>query len=1163
MPAKPVLSWSKRHSGVDPSSRTGLLDTLKRRPSKLVTTTADGKQNGSSTSVAQYDTALASAVNNLHVAVNDMLHSPESINTLCSKYSFVDKPLPSRPRSASVPSLVELPAELPESTPLQGQGYPLYHDPIRTTRSVQDFQNESHRPKMQPACEKVATLDVPKPAIPTLTHARSVPHLNSRYSLTKTTRPSKIPVPSTAATQSGFQGLQRNHSLVDTTLQRLPESSVMKSLPIVTKNDLVERDGRNSDQGVEKRHGYIEVTSSQTSPTSAHSKHAHELESTNASQLQTIAMLQAQFDNLRAAHESHVETLKRSHSVQVASLENQARLLKERMNEEGLQRRSSGDWLHVPVDEGVKKPTNFESLDLDTSFDEILTGKAHSDTFPLNACEMENLKRKLFASPRLETATQNLHLELSLYARDNAALQKEVDSLTAKLNESNESERKLRSTLGLMETKSVKWEEKAKHANKLIDKLTEKIHALKNTTADLEARLEIANTKRLDAEEQLSNWRDKKSPFDLTPAKLRISSDTSRAASGTQTSTGTQTSSELAKNSEAVDSGNPTPDASTSKTEQLQAQVAEKNAYVAELEVKREELQRKLNQLEQEHKRVAVQSDLQYELLKETRTSDKLIEQLRNAVINRESTIMENEEAIHTLTRQLEYHKVLLQAEIRQHTAMKLFVAEEEQPLPELRSLAKGADIDCWIEKLHEHLKREKPNNEGETVADTPEAKIERLRREIDFYVREIILFKLDIKGYRSDIRKLKEMAANKGSSEESGDNREKASATSPVRSTFAPVTPELDAFLNASSIRDHTDILSKSEELSVTPSTPGPSHKSWTGKDNEHLFGLEIPKASQSWKHNSFFATESVRIDSAFSPSPNPNLTSQHSTPSCVLSESLELGQQPDTLNEPTEKGRTTSTAEREAASYRQFIFMSDAPESPPSMPVDMPQLPDDSDLSEQVAEIPFSPCDEATVLLPPQSPTTSVSETDSVISTASDFLSYTVLPTERKPSNASTPSVPFQVAVEPPPAPVLVTPAVATHTLGCSITRGAPFDVKLPASKSEIDETTAPPTLADAPVPQTKIWQEEMPETTESSSSSPTVFAGEEEQSMSLPTIMSRLRGSISSVYSADSVSKPSEQQDTEISESNVLNMLKALQSCPFSLKPKSSSSSLRSFA
>lgn len=261
MPAKPVLSWSKRHSGVDPSSRTGLLDTLKRRPSKLVTTTADGKQNGSSTSVAQYDTALASAVNNLHVAVNDMLHSPESINTLCSKYSFVDKPLPSRPRSASVPSLVELPAELPESTPLQGQGYPLYHDPIRTTRSVQDFQNESHRPKMQPACEKVATLDVPKPAIPTLTHARSVPHLNSRYSLTKTTRPSKIPVPSTAATQSGFQGLQRNHSLVDTTLQRLPESSVMKSLPIVTKNDLVERDGRNSDQGVEKRHGYIEVVS--------------------------------------------------------------------------------------------------------------------------------------------------------------------------------------------------------------------------------------------------------------------------------------------------------------------------------------------------------------------------------------------------------------------------------------------------------------------------------------------------------------------------------------------------------------------------------------------------------------------------------------------------------------------------------------------------------------------------------------------------------------------------------------------------------------------------------------------------------------------------------------------------------------------------------------
>ncbi|EUC39838.1 hypothetical protein COCMIDRAFT_110429 [Bipolaris oryzae ATCC 44560] len=1162
MPAKPVLSWSKRHSGLDPSSRTGLLDTLKRRPSKLATTAADGKQNGSSTSVAQYDTALASAVSNFHVAVNDMLYSPASINTLSSKSSFVDKPLPSRPRSASVPSLVELPAELPKSTLLQGQGYPLYHDPIRATKSVQALQDESQYPKMQPACEKVATLDIPKPAVPTLTHARSVPHLSSRYSLAKTTRPSKIPVLSTAA-QSGFQGLQRNHSLTDTTLQRRPESS-LKSLPTITKNDLIERGGRNSDQGLEKRHGYVEAESSQTSPTSAHSKHAHELESTNASQLQTIAILQAQFDNLRASHESHVETLKRSHSVQVASLEHQARLLKERMNEEGLQRRSSGDWLHVPVDEGVaKKPANFESLNLDTSFDEILTGKTHTHTFQINAPEMENLKRKLFASPRLETATQNLHLELSLYARNNTALQKQVDSLTTKLNESNESERKLRETLGLVETKSAEWEEKAKHANKLIDKLTEKIHALKNTTADLEARLEIANAKRLDAEEQFSNLRDKKSPFDFTPAKLRISSNAIRVASGTQISTGTQTSSESADTSEAVVSENPALAASASEIEQLQAQVAEKNAYVIELEAKREELQQEYNKLDQEHKRVAVQSDLQYELLKETRASDKLIEQLRNAVINRESTIMQNEESIHTLTRQLEYHKVLLQAEIRQHTAMKLFVAEEEQPLPELRSLAKGADIDCWIEKLHERLKREKPSSEDEAVVDTPEAKMERLRREIDFYVREIILFKLDIKGYRSDIRKLKEMAANKGGSEESDDTREKASATSPVRSTFAPVTPELDAFLNASSIRDHTDILSRYEEHSVAPSSPGPSHKSWTGEDNEQMFGLEIPKVSWSLKNNSFFTTESGRIDSAFSPSPTPNLISKNSTPSCVLSESLEIGQQRDSL-EPAEKRRTTSTAEREAASYRQFIFMSDAPESPPSLPVDIYQLLDNFSSNEQMAETSFGPYDEVEVSILPGSPTISLSETDSVISTASDFLLYSVLSAERKPSNAPTPSVPLQVAVEPLPAPVLVTPAVATHTLGCSITRGAPFDVKLSSSKFDTDETTAPSTLADIPVLQTKTWQEEMHKATKSSSSSPTVFEKEEEQSMSLPIIMSRLRGgSISSIYSADSVSKPSEQQDTEISESNVINMLKALQSCPFSLKPKSSSSSLRSFA
>jgi chromosome segregation ATPase len=92
----------------------------------------------------------------------------------------------------------------------------------------------------------------------------------------------------------------------------------------------------------------------------------------------------------------------------------------------------------------------------------------------------------------------------------------------AKLNESKRAERELRSTLGVSEQRCAELEDKAGHA----DKLAKSMQALQNTIDHLESRLEIANVERLDAEEQLSNLREERSPFDVALPKIQIPSVT-------------------------------------------------------------------------------------------------------------------------------------------------------------------------------------------------------------------------------------------------------------------------------------------------------------------------------------------------------------------------------------------------------------------------------------------------------------------------------------------------------------------------------------------------------------------------------------------------------------------------------------------------------------
>lgn len=232
--------------------------------------------------------------------------------------------------------------------------------------------------------------------------------------------------------------------------------------------------------------------------------------------------------------------------------------------------------------------------------------------------------------------------------------------------------------------------------------------------------------------------------------------------------------------------------------ERLQDQVREKDIRVLELETAREQLQQTFEQLGRDHHSLNLEMEIQHELLRKTRRTEKHVEQLRAAVMDREAIIGEREKAMRTLERQLEHHKLLLQSEVRRNAALMLHAAVDNDPLPELSTLAAKKDIDKWIESLHQRLQRKRAADAEGGAAESNDATLHNLHQEIDFYVREIIYYKLDIKGYKSDIKKLKRITAQLSSygSRASDLESDASSLKPPVTPTRnrLPPTPELES---------------------------------------------------------------------------------------------------------------------------------------------------------------------------------------------------------------------------------------------------------------------------------------------------------------------------------------------------------------------------------
>lgn len=398
---------------------------------------------------------------------------------------------------------------------------------------------------------------------------------------------------------------------------------------------------------------------------------------------------------------------------------------------------------------------------------------------------MESLKRKLSTTRRPQTADRNLLPELNQFKQNNVALQTQIGSLMAKLNESKKSEKSLRATLQDAEQRCAEAEDQASKAQRLVSSA----EALQNTVDHLESRLEIANTEKLDAQEELFNMRALKSPFDAQFPELQMPVQDAHESRDTVFSNDSQPG--RRRDSTATLS------TFVAHIEQLEDEISHKDVYIADLEGDSMQLRQMLDQVHQQCDDINLQLDIQNELLGKRKQTDAHIEQLRTAIMERETVIEEKEKSVRAVERQLEHHKLLLQAEIRKHATISRYVADETDPLPELTALATKKDIDRWIRKLNQRLKKAKPMSPAKASTTAIEAHVDDLRNEIDFYVREIIYYKLDIRGYKSDIKKLNRITAQLGSyghmaSDLDSDTSSLRPAPTPSRARFLSTTPDL-----------------------------------------------------------------------------------------------------------------------------------------------------------------------------------------------------------------------------------------------------------------------------------------------------------------------------------------------------------------------------------
>ena len=196
----------------------------------------------------------------------------------------------------------------------------------------------------------------------------------------------------------------------------------------------------------------------------------------------------------------------------------------------------------------------------------------------------------------------------------------------------------------------------------------------------------------------------------------------------------------------------------TAKNAKANAQLEANAGKLAEKDTELGDTQKKLTDARRKIEELTMKAEHERHMhVQWNKDTDTYSAQLREQIVMREKVISDKEKMTQAVAKQLEHHKLLLQAEIRRHAKSTMAGFVQNEPLPDIAALASPEETDRWIERLHKRYRKqqaEKPAKKPE-FAHELEAKVFDLKQEVEFYIREILYFKLDIKGYKHDIKKL------------------------------------------------------------------------------------------------------------------------------------------------------------------------------------------------------------------------------------------------------------------------------------------------------------------------------------------------------------------------------------------------------------------------
>ncbi|KAL9080303.1 MAG: hypothetical protein Q9157_000890 [Trypethelium eluteriae] len=691
-------------------------------------------------SFALQDAAVSSATNLLAV-VNDILWSPP-LSAAALPRSPIYPSLPSgRPRSHTAPSTpgeTSHIAELPGSLLQENQGYPINH---RTSEGRARLGPEKTPPGLNLGFDVEKLNTSLRQSGNVSKHRRSASE-NNAVAKHRSKQDSNTPIPlirrnfsDDPSSNFGRRSLIANdtglcHELGSSSLHQHSRMSSQPSFGL--SNDIVRQENVQVHEKV-----------------SAHEPQT-DLQAAIADRDRSISFLTTQLGNLQRSHDAYIASLRQAHDKELGALKVYASCLEE---QQGLSSRK-----HPEPDGRSKSARKARIFCLRWSLNNA-PGKLHLET-------------KLYPSQLSPSVAEgnsansllSFQSALEEHQRASQEMATEMESLKRKLSFAQK--RDAESDINKKEIHILRETVKSKqqHVEVLMRKLM-KAQTIKkaadNTAEALEGRLEMANAQKNDVLEENHELRQAALNLHRRERAMRQELQTvcqRRSESEQELRDRFREAEERADRLEQA--------LQVFRTNQdTEPALVELNKHVQRLEEGENERNHYITRLEQELRQCRFQIDNIHipQSLQPTasavpsrrRDSSNNGNELdlatsRNKISQLDQALEQRDASIKSLEAERNNIRALLQAEIRAQACK----ASDQLRLVHSAVCTK-ADMDKILAEVQDkaHTSLAPPSTPHWKIETDPIRRIEQLEKEIDYHVNDIVLYKLDVKGYKKDLK--------------------------------------------------------------------------------------------------------------------------------------------------------------------------------------------------------------------------------------------------------------------------------------------------------------------------------------------------------------------------------------------------------------------------